>query len=194
MNVWVGKVTLLLGIAIIVAIRAPHGKKRNKIKTVKTARGKTEIALLTLAWLGSVILPVFWVVTPFLSFADYPLHPPSWLAGVILFSLGLWIFYRSHEDLSTNWSLSVDILENHSLVTKGLYRHIRHPMYAAIFLQGIGQALIAPNWLVGPSNLCAFILLFSLRLPTEERMMLQHFGIDYEAYRNRTKRIIPGVW
>jgi protein-S-isoprenylcysteine O-methyltransferase Ste14 len=67
-------------------------------------------------------------------------------------------------------------------------------MYAAIFLQGIGQALIASNWLIGPSNLCAFLLLFSFRLRLEEEMMAQHFGPAYETYMSSTKRIIPGVW
>jgi len=194
MNIWFGKITLLVGIALAAAIRAPHGKRRSKIRRIETRKGKLEIALLSLAWLGSVILPALWVLTPFLSFADYPLYPGSFGAGTVFFSLGLWMFYRSHADLSTNWSLSLDILENHTLITTGLYKDIRHPMYTAIVLQGIGQALIASNWVVGPLNLCAFMLLFFLRLRPEERMMLQHFGADYEAYMRKTKRIIPGIW
>jgi protein-S-isoprenylcysteine O-methyltransferase Ste14 len=193
MSIWVGKIALLIGILAVVAIRAPHGKERSKIKTVESRRGKLEIALLALAWLGSV-LPLLWIVTPFLAFADYTLSPISFGMGVAFFVLGLWTFYRSHADLSTNWSLSLNILENHTLITTGIYKNIRHPMYAAIFLQGLGQALIASNWLVGPSNLCAFLLLFAFRLRPEEQMMAQHFGPDYETYRNRTKRIIPRVW
>ncbi len=194
MNPWIGKATLLLGIAAIVAIRAPHGRKSTKIKVVKSKRGKLEIALLALMWFGSVILPVLWVATPLFSFADYPLYPAPFSAGVLLFSLGLRLFYRSHADLGTNWSVSLNILENHTLTTSGVYRNIRHPMYAAIFLQAMGQALIAPNWFVGPFNLCAFILVFALRVGPEERMMSQQFGSDYETYKTASKRLIPGIW
>jgi protein-S-isoprenylcysteine O-methyltransferase Ste14 len=37
-------------------------------------------------------------------------------------------------------------------------------------------------------------LLIALRLGPEERMMLEEFGKDYEAYRVRTKRLVPGIW
>jgi protein-S-isoprenylcysteine O-methyltransferase Ste14 len=147
MNIWIGKATLLVGIAAVVIIRTPHGKKSTKIRVVKSERGWLEIAILTLAWLGSVILPVLWMATPLFSFAEYPLHPAIFSPGVILFSLGLWLFHRSHADLGTNWSVSLKILENHTLITTGVYKNSRHPMYMAIFLEAIGQALIAPNWL-----------------------------------------------
>jgi protein-S-isoprenylcysteine O-methyltransferase Ste14 len=134
------------------------------------------------------------MLTPILSFADYALMPIPFTTGVIFSLLGLWLFYRSHRDLATNWSISLEIREDHSLITTGIYRSIRHPMYAAIFLQNIGQALIAANWIVGPFNLCAFGLLFSFRLVPEERMMLEHFGRDYEIYMKQSKRLIPLVW
>ena len=111
-----------------------------------------------------------------------------------MFSLGLWLFYRSHADLSTNWSISLDIRENHTLITSGVYRSIRHPMYAAIFLQAMGQALFVPNWIAGPFYLCAFVLMFFLRVGPEERMMLERFGSDYETYMQASKRLIPGIW
>jgi protein-S-isoprenylcysteine O-methyltransferase Ste14 len=112
----------------------------------------------------------------------------------MVFSLGLWLFYRSHKDLSTNWSISLDIREDHRLITSGVYRSIRHPMYAAIFLLAIGQALFVPNWIGGPFNLCAFILMFSLRVGREERMMRKRFGSEYDKYTKVSKRLIPGIW
>jgi protein-S-isoprenylcysteine O-methyltransferase Ste14 len=102
-----------------------------------------------------------------LSFADYPLHPLPFVVGIILFALGLWLLHLSHVDLSTNWSISLDIRENHTLVTTGVYRSIRHPMYTAIFLQAIGQALFVPNWVAGPFELFAFALMFALRIGPE---------------------------
>ncbi len=194
MHVWIAKTTLVLGIAAVVAIRAPYGRRSSQIKVIKSKRGWLEIMLLSLMWLGSVILPILWVATPLFSFADYPLHPAQYAAGVGLFSLGLWLFYRAHVDLSTNWSVGLDIRENHTLITSGVYRRLRHPMYSAILLQAGGQALIAPNWIVGAFYLCAFILMFSFRVGPEEQMMLQQFGDSYEIYMRTSRRLLPGIW
>jgi protein-S-isoprenylcysteine O-methyltransferase Ste14 len=121
------------------------------------------------------------------------LHPAQYVAGVVLFSLGLWLFHRSHVDLSTNWSVSLDIREKHTLITSGVYRRVRHPMYSAILFQAVGQALVAPNWIVGAFYLGAFILLHSFCVGPEEQMMLQQFGDRYESYMRKSQRLIPGI-
>lgn len=80
------------------------------------------------------------------------------------------------------------------MVTSGVYRKIRHPMYTAIALYSIAQALLLPNWIADPSSLLAFMVLFVLRVNVEEQMMLENFGDEYAAYMNRTKRLLPGVY
>jgi protein-S-isoprenylcysteine O-methyltransferase Ste14 len=67
-------------------------------------------------------------------------------------------------------------------------------MYAALFLYSIGQALVVPNWVVGPSYLVAFGILFALRIGAEERMMLETFGEEYAGYMRKTKLLVPGIW
>jgi protein-S-isoprenylcysteine O-methyltransferase Ste14 len=88
----------------------------------------------------------------------------------------------------------LEIREHHRLVTDGVYRPVRHPMYSALFIYGLGQALAVPNWLAGPSYLLAMVLLFMFRIGAEERMMLETFGDEYTIYMTKTKRLIPGVW
>ncbi|MCM3904881.1 MAG: protein-S-isoprenylcysteine O-methyltransferase, partial [Pyrinomonadaceae bacterium] len=139
-------------------------------------------------------LPLVLVATPVLSFADYPLLPVSFIAGIFCLTLGLWLLYRSHAQLGTNWSLTLEVRDKHQLVTQGIYRHVRHPMYLAVLLYSSGQALVLPNWVAGPSYLVAFALLFALRVGPEEQMMVEEFGTAYEAYMARIKRLIPGVW
>jgi protein-S-isoprenylcysteine O-methyltransferase Ste14 len=113
---------------------------------------------------------------------------------VVCLAVGLGLFARSHADLGTNWSITLEVREKHQLVTQGIYRHIRHPMYLALLVYGLGQALVVPNWIAGPSYAVAMALLFALRFTREERMMLEEFGSDYDAYMRRTKRLVPGVW
>ena len=73
----------------------------------------------------------------------------------------------------------------------GVYRLIRHPMYAAILLFGIAQGLLLHNWLAGWTALATFVLLFVVRAPREERMMFDVFGEEYTKYMQHTGRIVP---
>jgi protein-S-isoprenylcysteine O-methyltransferase Ste14 len=194
MNPWFGEALFLVGIASTIIIRAPHGGRSSKVAVVESRRGPLEIALLALMWITGVILPLVAIFTPFLSFADYPLHPGAFAMGTVVLSLGIWLFYRSHADLGRNWSISLEIREDHQLVRSGVYRHIRHPMYTAIFLTALAQALLLSNWLAGPSCFLAFLVMFALRIGREETMMLNKFGEAYGDYMNRTKRLIPHLW
>jgi protein-S-isoprenylcysteine O-methyltransferase Ste14 len=84
------------------------------------------------------------------------------------FVVGLWLFYRSHADLGTNWSITLEVREHHRLITQGVYYRIRHPMYSALVLYSLGLALVIPNWVAGPANLVAFSILFTLRSGSSE--------------------------
>lgn len=193
MNPWFAKaVVLAAGIAMIV-IRAPHGNRCRQVKVERSFKGALEVMLLTLAWVGFFV-PIIWVVSPAFSFADYPLQPGPFIAGTACIIVGLWLLYRSHADLGTNWSITLEVRENHQLVTEGVYRSVRHPMYTAFFLYSIGQALVLPNWVAGPAYSLAFGVLFALRIGAEERMMIETFGDEYRAYIARTKRLVPGIW
>jgi protein-S-isoprenylcysteine O-methyltransferase Ste14 len=193
MNVWYAKAVVLAAGVVMIAIRAPHGQRSRKHKVVKSGKGPLEIVLLTLAWIG-FFLPIIWVASDVFAFAEYPLHPIPLVAGVVVMTLGLWLFYHSHADLGANWSITLEVRENHQLVRQGVYRSIRHPMYSSFLLYSFGQALVVPNWIAGPSYFVAMAVLIALRLGPEEHMMLGTFGADYEAYRATTKRLAPGVW
>jgi len=193
MNPWFAKAVILAASIVMVVIRAPHGQRSRGVKVVMTRKGPLEIALLTLAWLGFFV-PLIWIATPVFAFAEYPLRPILLVVGTLCLALGLWLFHRSHADLGTNWSITLEVREKHQLITKGIYRSIRHPMYLALLLYSLGQTIALPNWVAGPSYLVAFGILFVFRVRREERMMVEEFGADYEAYMARTKRLIPRVW
>jgi protein-S-isoprenylcysteine O-methyltransferase Ste14 len=194
LNPWFGKAALLGIIAAIAVIRAPFGRQSRKIPIVASHRGPRETVVLALAWLGSMILPLLWVFSPLFAVADYPLNSAVFATGVLVAASGLWLFRQSHIELGKNWSISLDLREGHQLVTSGLYRHVRHPMYTSIFLYALGQALVVPNWIVGPANLVAFFVLFAVRVQSEENMMAEKFGDQYRNYLAKTKRLIPGIW
>jgi protein-S-isoprenylcysteine O-methyltransferase Ste14 len=195
MSLLYARVAVVLATIAMIAIRAPHGQRSRTAKVALSRRDAVETALLTVVWLGFFV-PLLWVAKPasVLAFANYPLHPAAFAMGAVLLASGLWLLYRSHADLGTNWSVTLEVREEHRLVTDGIYRRVRHPMYTALFLYSIGLALALPNWIAGPMYLVTFGLLFALRVGKEERMMRETFGRDYDDYAGRTKRLIPGVW
>jgi protein-S-isoprenylcysteine O-methyltransferase Ste14 len=193
MNPWIAKATMLVASVVMIAIRAPHGRRSRGVKVVKSRKGTMETVLLTLAWLGFFV-PLIWIASPAFSFAEYPLRTGPLIAGIAFLAVGLWFFHRSHADLGTNWSITLEVREQHRLITEGVYGSVRHPMYMALLLYSVGQALVIPNWVAGPAYLIAFGILFAFRVRAEERMMLDQFGDQYAKYAARTKRLVPGVW
>ena len=193
MDVWLAKAVIVAAGVAMFAIRAPHGTRSRRLKVARSRKNRREGILLTLAWIGYV-LPLLWAVSPALSFADYCPRVSVFLAGTGCLAAGLWIFHRSHVDLGTNWSVTLEIREGHRLVTHGIYRSVRHPMYSAFLVYALGQALAVPNWVAGPSYLIAMATLFAFRVGAEERMMLETFGDEYATYMAKTKRLVPGLW
>lgn len=194
MNPWIGKTTFLLGLVVFVAIRVPYDKRSRETKIAESRKGALEATLLALMGIGGLVLPLVFILSPLFSFADYAPRLLALLGGTTCFGFSFWLFHRSHADLGTNWSNSLELRENHQLVTSGIYKSIRHPMYAAIFVYALAQALLLSNWVAGPSCLVAFVLMFVFRLRPEERMMSEKFGQPYQDYAAKTKRLIPGIW
>jgi len=193
MNPGYAKAVVLIGVILLIAIPAAIHHRDGKAGVDKSRRGSLELVVLAIAWLG--FLPsIAWLATPLLGFADYPPHMVPFLAGIACLAAGLWLLYRSHADLGESWSITLELHADHRLVTRGVYRSVRHPMYLALLLYAMGQALVLPNWVAGPAYLVAMAILFALRVGPEERMMLESFGKDYEAYVARTSRLVPGVW
>lgn len=90
--------------------------------------------------------------------------------------------------------MSLEIREGHSLVTQGVYRYTRHPMYAAHWLWGLAQPLLLQNWIAGFAMLVPSLPLYLYRVPREEQMLLEQFGEEYREYMDRTGWIVPRFW
>ncbi len=69
---------------------------------------------------------------PLLAFAARAQPPACTVLGGVAMAVGLWLFWRSHADLGESWSVTLELNADHRLVTRGVYRLVRHPMYSAI--------------------------------------------------------------
>jgi len=190
----VGKILWALGIVAWYLIRHRFERKAKRVRVVSASRSASERIGLVAATAGLGVIPGFYVVTGAPRWANYP--PRAWavVVGAIIYAGALWLFRRSHKDLGKNWSITLEIRDQHRVVSNGVYAHVRHPMYSAFWLMGLGQAFLLPNWIAGLAGLVGFAVLFFLRVDKEERMMLDTFGEEYRAYMGRTKRVIPRVY
>lgn len=192
MNPLIAKIIYVLGYWLAnFVIRAPYIKAHQRLPIRSNRKTRADTALFLAVGMGGFFVPLFYVFTPLLSFADYPV--PLWIGvtGVAVLAAGNWIFWKSHKDLGNSWSPTLEIREGHTLVTTGIYTRIRHPMYSSLWLLVIAQAMILPNWVAGFSGLVPFGILYFLRVGREERMMLEEFGTEYEQYLKRTGRLFP---
>jgi protein-S-isoprenylcysteine O-methyltransferase Ste14 len=191
------KALYFLGMLAEIAIRLPHERRRRQTRVALDRVSGLERSLLALMFLGMLFVPAVHALTPWLDRADYRLSPRAerWTGGVgaVVLAAAVWLFWRSHVDLGRNWSPSLQLREGHELVTGGVYRSIRHPMYASQWLWGVAQALLLQNWISGPVGLVLFAPLYLSRVPREERMMLEQFGEEYLTYMDRSGRVFPRI-
>lgn len=117
----------------------------------------------------------------------------EWRAtGVVLFAAGIGLYRAAGRTLGDALSPFIEPREGTRLVTHGLYRHLRHPIY-------LGQAMIAlgaPLVLGGRATLAlsgAAVAVLALRIAREEEALARTFP-DYPRYAATTKRLVPFVY
>ncbi len=189
------KAVYFAGLVAEIVVRIPHERRRRRIPKTDQRITHAERGLFAALSLATGALPALYSLTPWLAFADYPLSQRAKAevgkVGTVPLAAAVWLFWRAHRDLGTNWSPSLEISAQHSLTTGGVYRTMRHPMYTSQLVWGVAQALLLPNWIAGLGGLVTFALLCTVRVPREEQMMLDHFGDAYRAYTAQTGRIVP---
>ena len=191
MPLW--NLVFLAGFIVYVGIRGFYKQRTKGNELVVRRVDGVEKALMIIVIPGGLLLPVIYLFTPWLAFADYRLPAGAPWCGVLLMAAALWLFWRSHADLGQNWSVTLEVRKGHHLIAQGVYRSIRHPMYASIWLWCLAQGLMLQNWLAGWYAFFAFALMYFIRTPREEKMMRDFFGQEYVEYMQRTGRILPGV-
>ena len=93
--------------------------------------------------------------------------------------------------LGKYFSIMVAIQQNHTLVKKGIYSLIRHPAYTGLFLFMLGMGLSLGNWLSLFIIFAASVTIVFVRVPLEEKALIEKFGDEYRSYMKKTKRYIP---
>ena len=161
--------------------------------TLYSGREGRALTILRSALLGASLggLVVYVASPGSMTWAQLSL--PAWIRwlGTAVAAAALALVVWVLQSLGRNFSTTLTIKQDQTLVTSGPYSRVRHPMYTAFTLLSIGFLLATANWFVGLTGLAAYALVMTVRTPREEEMMLGRFGDEYRAYRARTGRYLP---
>jgi protein-S-isoprenylcysteine O-methyltransferase Ste14 len=127
---------------------------------------------------------------PWMKILSVPV--PTWLrwTGFVLGIASLLFWTWTHIAIGKEWSPQLQLREEHHIVTTGPYSRIRHPLYSAMMGYAISLVLVTANWFFIFFSAAAIVGTIS-RIPREEKMMIEGFGEEYQAYMQRTGRFFP---
>jgi protein-S-isoprenylcysteine O-methyltransferase Ste14 len=118
------------------------------------------------------------------------LYYPAAIFGLALLLLGTTVNILGRFALGRNWGNHVIIYEDHQLVISGIYRIVRHPLYAGLIWMFTGAALVFQNWAALLATIFIFLPGMFYRGKQEEKALVAQFS-NYESYRNHTGMFFP---
>ncbi len=187
------RLILIAGALIVFPVAIYHRLKAHSVNEKLDRWKEGPFILFTLRPIGiAVMVGLFtYMVNPArMAWSSMPL--PVWLRwlGVGIAMLGGMLFVWTFRNLGKNLTDTVVTRREHTLVTTGPYRWVRHPFYVAAALAMLGNALAAANWFLLGGGVVVFTLL-AIRTRIEEAELLARFGGAYQAYMLRTHRFLP---
>jgi len=164
--------------------------KRSKAKEVKIRKDKSSMLILWIVISVSIFCGIYFG----------HLFPNSreflflvWVGLGLLF-VGFAIRWAAILQLKKGFTVDVSISKHHKLKDDGLYKNIRHPSYLGLILQFLGLSLLFNSWLTLLIITIPVFLALAYRIKVEEELLCSAFGEEYENYKKRTKRILPGIF
>jgi protein-S-isoprenylcysteine O-methyltransferase Ste14 len=187
------RLILIAGALLLFPVAIYHRLKAHSVKEKLDRWKEGPFILFTLRPIGiAVMIGLFtYMVNPArMAWSSMPL--PVWLRwlGVAIAVTGGVLFVWTFRNLGKNLTDTVVTRREHTLVTTGPYRWVRHPFYVAAALAMLGNALVAANWFLLGGGVMVFTLL-AIRTRIEEAELLARFGGAYQAYMHRTRRFLP---
>lgn len=188
---WTAQAVYVLGLVLGVVIRVRWGLPARRQGSIRHLPLRPLETICMGLWGVSQVTGLLVVVSSMLDWARYPLSAWARAVGIVVFAAAVLLLWRAHADLGNQWAPDLRLRPDHQLVTAGVYARIRHPLYAAHLLWGVGQSLLLGNWLAGPLALGGFAAFYALRVGREEAFLAAAFGQQWKQYRRRSGRILP---
>jgi protein-S-isoprenylcysteine O-methyltransferase Ste14 len=177
-----------------IGISSYFRRKADRESREKISRNVDGSAMMTVIKIGGLVLwlsPLVYLINPqWMAWSKIGL--PDWVrwlgVGIgILCIVGIYWLFSSIGSGITPTSAT---RKQHTLVTSGPYRWVRHPLYTVGSSMFISFGMMAANWFIAALGILTFILM-AIRTPKEEANLIEKFGDEYRDYMKRTGRFFP---
>ncbi|MFN3491961.1 MAG: methyltransferase [Anaerolineales bacterium] len=190
---------ILAAVILITAmvISSYFRRKADKETGEKISRKVDGSVMMNFIKIGGLIL---WL-SPFVYLMN-----PAWMAwskiglpesirwlGVGVGIIGVLGVYWLFSSIGSGISPTSGTRKEHKLVTNGIYKYIRHPLYTFGSSLFISFGMMADNWFIALLGMLAFIGM-AIRTPKEEANLIEKFGDEYREYMKRTGRFLPKLF
>ena len=124
-------------------------------------------------------------------------EPISIVAGLLAICAAVgsvWLVTMAVKTLGKEWSLTARLVEGHKLATSGPYAFVRHPIYTGMLGMLVATGLAISHWAAVLVALVIFFIGTTIRVRSEERLLREAFGEQFENYARSVRAIVPGLY
>ncbi|MDQ1707101.1 MAG: hypothetical protein QOJ88_312 [Pyrinomonadaceae bacterium] len=114
--------------------------------------------------------------------------------AMVVAAASVWLVIAAVKTLGKEWSLTARLVEGHKLATSGPYAYVRHPIYTAMLGMLTATGLAISRWQSLVAALVVFMLGTIIRLRSEEKLLREAFGEEFEVYAQRVAALVPGLY
>lgn len=181
---------LFTGVGISLYFR----RKADRDSGEKISRSVDGSVMMTMIRIGGLLLwlsPLVYLINPYwMGWSKLGL--PEWARwlGVIIGILCVIGIYWLFSSIGSGITPTSATRKQHTLVTSGPYRWVRHPLYTVGSSMFVAFGMMADNWFIAGLGILTFILM-AIRTPKEEANLIEKFGDEYREYMKRTGRFLP---
>lgn len=124
-------------------------------------------------------------------------EPVAIAAGILAICAAVgsvWLITTAVKTLGKEWSLTARLVEGHQLRTTGPYAYVRHPIYTGMLGMLVATGLAYSYWAGLLAALVIFFVGTIIRVRSEEQLLREAFGEQFDNYARRVPAMVPGVY
>ena len=106
----------------------------------------------------------------------------------------VWVALAAVRELGQQWNVKAALVEDHKLITSGPYGLVRHPIYLGMFGMLIATGMANSRWYALLVAAALALVGIVIRVQSEEKLLLEAFGQEFETYRKRVRAFLPWIF
>jgi protein-S-isoprenylcysteine O-methyltransferase Ste14 len=169
-----------------------HKKPAKQEETKRNKRAMLGIVLQSVGYLSvwAIQRPMF---SPIVSMA-VALEIVLAVVTVGISAASVWLIMTAVRTLGKQWAYAARLVEGHKLITEGPYRWVRNPIYTGMFGMLLATGLAVSHWVGLLTAIVVFAIGTMIRVRSEEKLLRQAFGQEFENYAREVAAVLPGIY